>query len=440
MEWWQIGLISMAILIILILMRLPVAFGLGLLGLVLMAVLWRGTSGLNVAGSTAFRSVGTFILSAVPLFILMAEILTFTGQTEKAFAAVDKLFGTARGAAAFSTIVGSVIFGAISGFSPATCAVFASIAIPEMVRRGYSKRLACGLVGGTAALDILIPPSVLMVLYGGFGDVSIGRLFFAGMIPGLMGGILLMGFVVVWSVVYPASVPQGEGGGTLRERLGGLVHLLPLMIMIFVVLGTIYFGVCTPTEAASLGTLGALVLAAFNRRLNWPNLRSALFRSVEVNCMLFTVVVGASLFTAVLTYLQVPVHLSHAVTALPYSRWWIIIAMMFVILIMGCFLDPGSIICLTTPIFVPTVKALGFDPLWYGVLLMINAEVATLTPPVGLNLFILMNAVDRREISTSDVILGVYPFVGFHILNMLLIMVFPQLALWLPTLMKGAGG
>jgi len=440
MEWWLIGLVSIAILIVLIIMRLPVAFCLGLLGLVMMAVLWKGTSGLNVAGSTAFRTVATFIMSAVPLFILMAEILMFTGQTEKAFAAVDKLFGTARGAVAYSTIVGSVIFGAISGFSPATCAVFGSIAIPEMVQRGYSKKLACGLVGGTAALDILIPPSILMVLYGGFADVSIGRLFFAGMIPGLMGGVLLMAFVAVWAGVYPSGVPKGEGGGTLRERLGGLIHLLPLMVMIFVVLGTIYFGICTPTEAASLGTLGALLLAAFNKRLGWRNLRSALFRSVEVNCMLFAVVVGASIFTSVLTYVQVPDQLSRAVTALPFSRWWIIIAMMLVVLVMGCFLDPGSIICLTTPIFVPAVRALGFDPLWYGVLLMINAEVATLTPPVGLNLFILMNAVDRREISTSDVILGVYPFVGFHIFNMVLVMIFPQLALWLPTLMKGVGG
>jgi tripartite ATP-independent transporter DctM subunit len=438
MEWWLIGLISVAILLVLIMLKLPIAFSLGLVGLATMSVLWKGTAGLSVAGSTAFRSA-SFVLSAVPLFILMAEILVFTGQTEKAFAAVDKLFGKARGAVAFSTIVGSVIFGAISGFSAATCAVFAAIAIPEMLQRGYSKKLACGLVGGTAALDILIPPSILMVIYGGLGDVSIGRLFFAGMIPGLMGGGLLVAFVIAWALIYPDSVPRGEGGGTLPERLAGLVHLLPLIAMIFMVLGTIYFGICTPTEAASLGTLGALLLAAANRRLNWPNLRSALLRAVETNCMVFAVIIGASIFTAVLAYLQVPEKLAQVVTMLPYSRWVVVIIMMFVIMVMGCFFDPSSIICVTTPIFVPCIKALGFDPLWYGILLMINAEIATLTPPVGLNLFILMNTVDPKKISTSDVILGVYPFVGFHILNMLLVMIFPQLALWLPTLMKGAG-
>jgi C4-dicarboxylate transporter DctM subunit len=166
MEWWIIGLVSMIILIILIMMKVPIAFSLGIVGMGMMAVLWKGTAGLSVAAPIAFRAASSFVLSAVPLFILMAEILVFTGQTEKAFAAVDKLFGTARGAAAYSTVVAATIFGAISGFSPATCAVFAAIAIPEMVQRGYSKRLACGLVGGSAALSILIPPSILMVIYG----------------------------------------------------------------------------------------------------------------------------------------------------------------------------------------------------------------------------------------------------------------------------------
>jgi tripartite ATP-independent transporter DctM subunit len=437
MEWWLIGLISIAILVILIMMKIPIAFSLGIVGLAMMTICWNGIVGLNVAGLTAFRTASSFVLTAVPLFILMAEILVFTGQVGKAFVAVDKLFGTTRGATAYSTIIGSVIFGAISGFSPATCAVFASIAIPEMVQRGYSKRLACGLVGGTAALDILIPPSILMVIYGSLADVSIGRLFFAGMIPGLMGGVLLFGVVAVWAMVYPASVPKGEGAGALKDRLEGLVSLLPLIILIFIVLGTIYVGICTPTEAASLGTLGALILAAANRRLNWPNLRSALLRTVETNCMLFAVLVGASIFTSVFAYLQIPAKLCELVVALPVSGWWVMITMMVMIVIMGCFLDPSSIICITTPIFVPAVKALGFDPLWYGVLLMINSEIATLTPPVGLNLFILMNAVDRKKVSVSDVVSGVCIFVAFHILNLVLVMVFPQLALWLPNLMKG---
>ena len=438
MEWWLIGLACFAVLIILIMMKVPIAFSLGIVGLGATAVLW-GKPGLGVAASTAFRSAN-FIMSAVPLFILMAEILVFTGQTEKAFAAVDKLFGKARGAAAYSTIVGATIFGAISGFSPATCAVFATIAIPEMVQRGYSKKLACGLVGGTAALDILIPPSILMVVFGGLGDVSIGRLFFAGMIPGLMGGALLILFVAVWGMIYPDSVPAGEEGGTPKERLAGLVHLLPLLAMIFVVLGTIYFGVCTPTEAASLGTIGALVLAVANRRFTWPNLRDALLRAVEVNCLVFAIIVGAGILTAVLGYVQVPDKLCHAVAALPVSRWWIIIAMMFVVLLSGCIFEPGSIICVSTPIFVPAIKALGFDPVWYGILLMINAEIATLLPPAGLNWFIIRNAVDPKVVSSSDVMQGLYIVAVFHVLNMALVMIFPQLALWLPTVMKGVGG
>jgi C4-dicarboxylate transporter DctM subunit len=439
MEWWLIGLASITLLIILIMMKLPIGFSLGLVGMAGMFVLWKGSTGLSVTGGIAFRAASSFVMSAVPLFILMAETLVFTGQTEKAFAAVERLFGKARGAVAYTTTIGAVVFGAISGYSPATCAVFGSIAIPEMVQRGYSKKLAVGVVGGTAALSILIPPSILMVIFGGLGDVSIGRLFFGGMIPGLLGGALCLAFVKVWAMVYPDSVPSGEVEGTLQDRLRGLVHLLPLLGMVVVVLGTIYFGICTPTEAAGLGTVGALVLAAANRKLNWPNLRSALLNSIRTNCMVFTVVVGASIFTAVLSYMQVPARLSQFVTLLPLSRWWLIIAMMVVILAMGCFMDPASIICLTTPIFVPVISALGFDPVWYGILLMINIECATLTPPVGMNLFVLMKVVDPKEVSASDVILGVFPFVAFHVLNMVLIMLFPQLVIWLPTLMKGAG-
>jgi tripartite ATP-independent transporter DctM subunit len=221
--------------------------------------------------------------------------------------------------------------------------------------------------------------------------------------------------------------------------MAGLVDLLPLFGLIFAVLGTIYTGVCTPTEAASIGCIGALILAAANRKLNWPNLRSTLLRTVQTNCMVFAIVVGSSIFAAVLAYLQVPQMLASSVTVLPISRWLVIMMMMFVILIMGCFFDPSSIICVTTPIFVPAVKALGFDTVWYGILLMMNSEIATLTPPVGLNLFILMKMVDRTKISSSDIVIGCAIFVGFHIINMALVIAFPQLALWLPTLMRGAG-
>lgn len=438
MEWWLVLIIMFAGLLLLLAIRTPVAFALGIMGAIGTFFWWGGGGwvALSIWAVTAFRSVGDFILGPIPLFILMAEIIVITGISSRAFRALERFAGKMRGSLAYSTVGLTAIFGAVTGFSPASCAAIGPIAIPEMLERKYDKKLAVGVVGGGAALAILIPPSILMVIYGGLADVSIGKLFMAGIIPGLVSTLLFLGWVGFRGIVDPASVPCGAKAASLKDRLIGLAHLLPLGFIIFMVLGTIYFGICTPSESAAIGALAALVLAAAYRVLTWSAVHGMLLRTVQINAMLFAILFCAKFFTQVLAYLEVPATLAGIITALPVAGWLIIVSIMALIIVMGAFMDPASILAVTVPIFVPVITALGFDPLWFGILFMINCELATLTPPVGLNLFVLLGIVPK-EITIMDIFKGCLPFLLLHTLTMVIVGIVPQLALWLPAVMRG---
>ncbi|MFC1907373.1 TRAP transporter large permease subunit [Chloroflexota bacterium] len=437
MEWWLVTIIMFAgLLTMLLVFRMPVAFSLGIMGAIGAYFWWGGMSSLQIWALTAFRTVGDFILLPIPMFILMAEIIIVTGISARAFGALEKLAGRTRGSLAHSTVVLTAIFGAVTGFSPASCAAIGPIAIPEMLERGYDKKLAVGVVGGGAALAILIPPSALMVLYGGLADVSIGQMFMAGIVPGLVSTVLFLGWVWFRGMVDPAGVPRGTDIVSLKERLTGIFHLLPLALIIFMVLGTIYLGITTPSESAAIGTLASLALAAGYRVLNWSTMRTVLLRTIQVNAMLFAIIFCARFFTQVLAYLQVPAILAGIITDLAVPGWIIIASMMLLVITMGCFMDPASIMAVTVPIFIPVVLALGFNPLWFGILFMINCELATLTPPVGLNLFVLMGIVPG-EITITDIFKGCFPFLMLHALTMVIVAFVPELALWLPGTMMG---
>jgi tripartite ATP-independent transporter DctM subunit len=437
MEWWLVSIIMFAgLLILLLIVRLPVAFCLGIMGAIGTYFWWGGVSSLQVWALTAFRTVGSFELLAIPMFILMAEIILVTGISSRAFAALERLAGKMRGSLAHSTVALTTIFGAVTGFSPASCAAIGPIAIPEMVKRNYDKRLAVGVVGGGAALAILIPPSILMVVYGGLANVSVGKLFMAGIIPGLVSAGFFFAWVAFRGIVDPAGVPRGAEAVPWKERLVGLANLVPLFVIIFMVLGMLYLGVATPTESAALGTVAALLLAASYRVLTWRTVGAVLLRTVQVNAMIFAIIFCAKFFTQVLAYLQVPAILAGIITGFNMPGWIFIVATMVLIMILGCFMDPASIMCVTVPIFIPVVVALGFDPLWYGILMMINCELATLTPPVGLNLFVLM-AIVPEGVTTADIFWGCTPFIMLHGLTMILVGMVPQLVQWLPSMMIG---
>lgn len=421
---------------LLLVLRVPVAFGLGTVGAIGTFLWWGGIDNLSILGVTAFRATANFYFLPVPLFILMAELILITGVSGKAFEALERFSGRMRGSLAYSTIALTTIFGAVTGYSPASCAAIGPITIPEMYKRNYDKRLAVGVVGGGAALAILIPPSGLMVIYGGLADVSIGQLFMAGIIPGLVSAALFAIWVFFLGLRRPEALPYGDVVASPKERVLGLVKLLPLAFTIFMVLGTIYLGIATPSEAAAMGCLAAFILVVAYGKLTWAHMGEVLLRSMKANAMLFTIVFTATFFTQVLAYLQVPRVLAGGIVGLEISRWTILSLMMLLVLGLGCLMDPGSIMMILIPIFMPLVRLLGFDPVWYGILFMINLELATLTPPVGMNLFVLLSIVPEGT-TVNDIFMGCLPFLLLHLLTMVIVAVIPQLALWLPSMMIG---
>ncbi len=440
MEWWLVTIIMFVGLFALLLVTpVPVAYSLAIMGII-GTYFWWGSGGWASLSSVATNALGetaNFILGPIPMYIFMAEIIVATDMSARAFRALEKLAGRIRGSLAHSTIVLTGIFGAISGFSPAATAAIGSVSIPQMLNRKYDKRLAVGVVGGGAALDILIPPSILMVYYGGLAEVSIGRLYIAGIVPGIVSMVLFMGWVAYQGFVNPAGVPRGTEVAQWKDKLSGLVELLPFAGLIFILLGTLYMGVATPSEGAAMGSVAAVILAAAYKVLNWKMMRSAILRTVEVNAMIFAIIFGSAMFTQVLVYVQAPALISQLVASLQVSRWVIMWAMQLLVVVMGCFMVPIAILAIVVPIFAPVIRALGFDPIVFGIMMMINMELATLTPPVGLNLFVLKSIVPKDSgITIVDIIRGVTPFIALHTLTMVLVAYIPALSLWLPSMMR----
>jgi tripartite ATP-independent transporter DctM subunit len=431
MEWWLFGSLMFLVFIACLVIGIPVAFSLGMVATVAVFFLF-GTGGFQIIASTAYGVCTSFVMIAVPLFIFMGEIILASGISAQAFRAVDVWFGKVRGGSAVSSVVATTVFGAVTGFSPASCAAIGSISIPEMLKRNYDKGLSIGAVGGGACLAILIPPSLLMIIYGQLAGVSVAGLFYGGVVPGLIGSCFFIAYIVIRSTLNPSLVPwhtQVSWG----ERLKLSLHLLPLVLLILLVLGTIWSGMATPTEAAGLGAFGATCLLVARRRFDWATVSRLLNNTVKLTGMLFMILIAANIFTQILAYVGFTLNFGKLVGNLEVSRWVIMAGMQITIILLGCFIDPGSILFILTPIYVPIIVSLGFDPLWFGIVLMINLELATITPPVGLNLYVLKIIVGEKA-SFADIVKGVAPYWLLHLLLMMLVMLFPLLATWLPSL------
>jgi len=432
MEWWLLGVILFSCLLILLASGIPVAFGLGFLALVAMYMLW-GFDGLIILATTSYSTNAHFMLIAVPLFIFMGECIAVSGMGKDAFEMIDTWLGFLPGGIAVTSVGTCTIFGAVTGFSPATCAALGPVTIPEMLKRGYDKGFAVGAIAAGAGLAIVIPPSTLMVIYGFLAEVSIGKLFLGGVIPGVLLSAIMMLSIVVRSSLNPRLAPYRRKS-TWTERIRKSIYIAPFAILIILVLGTIWGGIATPTEGAALGAAGGLVLLWMYRRLTWATFRKIIMATVHVNCMVMFILIGATLFTSVLAYTGFTEHLASWVTSLPISKWFVFAFMMLSIFFMGCVMDPGSILFITIPIFLPITETLGFDPLWFGIVMLLNLEIATITPPVGLNLYVL-KGVTPPEVTLNDIIKGSAPYWLIDAVGLLIIVLFPSLATWLPNLM-----
>ncbi len=425
-------LIPIAVLIILLFAGLPIAFSLLLSAIIGSSIIVGFNGTISYLGVHAFSSVGKFLLSPIPLFILMGEILVISGVGRMMFDAALKWFGRFRGGLSVASIVACAIFASMVGLSMAGAATIGIVAIPEMLKRGYDKGLATGSVTCAGTLGILIPPSLPFIMYGLIAEQSVGQLFIAGIVPGIMLTVLFSAYVFIRAWRQPHLAP-GVSGITWKERVVSLKGLWAVIVLIVAVLGSIYGGITTPTEAAGVGAFGALVIAVIRRSISFKGLMQAAWRGLVVVGFVMFLVMGAMFFSHYLTMTGMTQSLTIWMASLPVSPWVVLGGMCIILIFLGCFLDSTAIILITTPLFLPIVTGFGFSPIWYGVILVMNIEIAFVTPPVGLNLYVVSNIVP--DIPLTTILKGSIPFLLLAVLGIALVISFPELALWLPSTM-----
>ncbi len=427
-----ITILLFSCLIILLITGLPIAFVMAGVAVVFTYFLW-GLQGLIMISSMTYGVMRNFILTAIPLFIFMGIVLQHSGLAGSLYDMMYKWLGPIRGGLAIGTIIICMLFAAMTGVSGAATVSMGLIALPSMFKYNYDKRIAIGCVSAGGALGILIPPSVLMIVYGVFAGESIGALYAGGILPGVILGSYFILYVIIRCYFQPnlgPSVPKEEKVN-FKEKLLSLKAVIFPIGLIVVVLGIIFRGVATPTEAAAIGALGSLLCAAISRTLTWQVFKTASYETLRLSCMILWIIIGGTCFSSLYTALGAVDLIKEAVSALPVSRYIILAGMQFILIILGCLMDPGGIIMICTPVMVPVIKLLGFDPIWFGVLFIINMEMAYLTPPFGFNLFY-MKAIVPKSIAMGDIYKSITPFVGLQALCLITCILFPEIVLWLP--------
>ena len=430
-----ITVLLFASLVILLLTGFPLAFCMGGLAALFTLLLWSPEA-LSMISSVAYGLMDNFILTAIPLFIFMGTVLQSSGIAEDAYEMMYKWIGNIKGGLAIGTVGICTIFAACTGVSAAATVAMGVIALPAMLSRRYDKSIAVGCISAGGSLGILIPPSVLMIVYGVFASESIGRLFAGGVLPGLLLASLFIIYIALRSWLQPHMGPPipPEERPTWKERFVSLKGMILPLLLIFSVLGTIFKGVCTPTEAAAIGSLGSLLCAAIHRKLSWKVIKEACYSTQRLSCMVGWIILGGMCFSSLYTAIGALDFIKETVSALPVSPYLILVGMQFSLLVLGMILDPGGIIMITTPIYIPVIKMLGFDPVWFGVLFTVNMEMGYLTPPFGFNLFY-MKSIAPNDISMGDIYRSIIPFVGLQIVCLVILILFPEIVLWLPDLL-----
>ena len=422
----------LVLLFVLLAAGMPIGFAMGLSAFLGTLLLIDTQAALALLGQTAYETALTYNLSVVPMFVLMGYIAGEARLSESLYRACNAWLGHRRGGLALATIGGCGAFAAICGSSLATAATMAQIALPEMRRYGYDDRLATGSVAAGGTIGILIPPSIIMVIYGLLTETSISQLFLAGFLPGILTVAGFMLTIAVMTRIDPRLGPPG-GRTALRDRLIALRTVWGAAALFLLVIGGLYIGVFSPTEAASIGAVGALALGILNRRLTPRLLARSLLDTVKTTAMIFTILIGAILFNNFLILASMPTLVSGWITGLPLGKTAILLVILGMYFILGCLLNSLAMILLTIPIVFPIIQALGYDPVWFGIIIVMVVELGLITPPIGMNVFVIKGI--AREVPLETIFRGAMPFVGAQIILILILVAFPEIALWLPSTM-----
>ena len=413
-----------------------VLLGLGVwIGLALLGVAWIGMELFtsrpvgDAMAVTIWGSASSWTLTALPMFIWMGEVLFRTKLSEDMFKGLAPWLEHLPGRLLHTNIIGCTIFAAVSGSSAATCATIGKMTLPELLKRGYPEDITIGTLAGAGTLGLLIPPSIIMIVYGVTAEVSIAQLFIGGVLPGLLLAGLFMGYVIVWSLLNADKIPPALSETTLREKFHASRHLIPVVLLIALVLGSIYVGIATATEAAAFGVVGALALAAVQGSLDWRTFRDSLMGATRLYCMIALILAGASFLTLSMGFIGLPRHLAEWISGLGLSPFVLIMALMVFYIVLGCFIDGISMVVLTMAVVLPTIQKAGIDLLWFGIFIVLVVEMAQITPPVGFNLFVLQGMTNKEITYIGRV---AFPMFLLMVVAVMLIYFFPGIVSWLP--------
>ena len=427
-----IGLIGIAGLALLLALRMYIGLAMALVGVIGLSFLVGVEAGIHILGITPLAEGSSYTLSVIPLFVLMGQFAYISGISADIYRTVYCWMGQYRGGLAMATVMACAGFAAVCGSSLATGATMGMVAIPEMDKYKYDPRLSTGCVAAGGTLGILIPPSIGFIIYGILTEESIGKLFMAGLLPGILLALLFMAAIYIQCRLRPAMGPAGECTlwGTKIRSLAGTWGML---LLFCIVMGGIYFGVFTPTEAAGVGAFGAFLFALFNRKLNWQSFVQCLMETGKTTAMIFLIIIGANIFSTFLGLARIPMGLADFISGLALPRMVILAGIILIYIILGCIMDCYAIMILTIPIIFPVIQAMQFDPIWFGVLMVIVLEVGLITPPVGLNVFVIKAA--APDVPLTVIFQGIWPFLIAALLAIVLLTVYPQFALFIPSLM-----
>jgi C4-dicarboxylate transporter DctM subunit len=433
MELTQIGIAGIIILIVLLFSNMPVGFVMGLVGLGGFIFVKGLGPGLNLLASDIFEIFSSYGLTVIPLFVLMGQLSFQSGISRRLFEAAYVLLGNRKGGLAMATIGTCAGFSAISGSTNATAATMATVALPEMKRYGYDMGLATGTVAAGGSLGILIPPSTVFIVYGILTEQSIGKLFMAGILPGILLTFLFMAAIYIVVTLNPSLAPEGPKTG-FKEKLSSFVGVLETLFLFIIVMGGIFFGIFTPTEAAAIGAFATLLMAIVRRQISWKDFIKALAATTQTSCMIMVIIAGATIFGHFMAVTRVPFELSAWAANLPLPGSLIMIIIILLYIFGGCFMDSLALITLTVPIFAPLAETLGFNLIWFGVIIVLIAEMGVITPPVGINVYVVHGI--ARDVPLETIFKGVMPMFAALIVCNIFLLLFPQITLFLPNLMR----
>jgi C4-dicarboxylate transporter, DctM subunit len=432
MSLTAIGIIGIMVLVAILFSGIPVAFAMILVGMVGYAIVVSTSAALNMVIADFLTTFSSYSFTTAIMFVLMGAVVFYSGASGRLYNSAYKIFGKMAGGLAIATIAASTVFAAVSGSCVTSVAAMGKVAFPEMKKHAYDDGLAAGAVAAGGSLGPLIPPSVVFIVYGILTGTSIGKLFIAGIVPGLMLSLLFMFYVYFRCRKNPELGPGGEAT-TLKGKVTSLSGTAEMVILFALVIGGLFVGIFTPTEAGAIGALGAIILALFRRKLSWKNFINSLKDTAPLTAMAFLILAGAVIFGHFLAITRIPMELATWVEKTALPGWAVMLLIIFIYLIGGCFIDALALVMLTIPIFFPVVTALGFDAIWFGVIVVLVTNMGLMTPPVGVAAFVITGV---SGIPLTNVFRGIYPFLGIIIAVTVFYVFVPQIILFLPNLMK----